>query len=1502
MAAIHRLLCTHCTFGGSELEPCTADNAAKVLGYSVRRSSLPEPDRGPLRTTFRAVERLLSYDLPKDTPPVRKESLTAETAPNRLIFMPNLAGWQAAAHVSYRTRDTHGRVGSYFADVIAARLDRDTRPWCQLEILKLWSASNGGSLQSAWWCDSEESLAQRDGDGRWKPSDVTALAELRGDAGPFIDDRLLYQFLTLEPGNAAHDSGQIVPARWWSMPALQRRDLLAALLNATIQSRKSGGRENAILAAEPAVAAVLFYGVFRLLPPRLREGIGFSTYEAFPERPLTPLVATTFLDGEVSNSDLSPELMGRGFACNTFRDVAKFGRTQPIAADGFVRRAIDLALASDGWDRLDGFLTSIDALPRPDFRNLDELARIDAFLTKYLTSSHQLDDVTPEPPVSPGSEGEKYRRIRFCKLIRGIGGNPTAKLPHNIVRKAIDWFGEEFPKQWDSDGALASALRARMPENENELVGVFESMTASRTVSPAFIGEAVVRVALASIPQTLPSSYVKFVSHDRSKSGTRGGAVADSATLVQPVLERLAAEHRQDLIEAADGSLIEPILEAITAWEKKQPGRWRDLGLPLLPLVEHELRASHTKKQAEFLVRHNALAKVLNQCAVPPALSEVIDKFFSCILRLNKTKSRSLPPGELLSADGHSRTESLGRWLGCVEPHNKRCYQEHLAAWKTVHEVILTLRSPAEKAGWYSKCPEDLSRFAEACKVLWRDNPVPGKELAQRLGIFLAKSMDGLKVSSKPARKAIVRWLAASLPDDFNGADISDLFLRDEVVGSTRFGLGRQQNWIKWIYAGVGASVTLAAVVIAVLLARRPDLAPQPDETSTAHKETSERSEAKQTKAETPQAPKVSKSSQVTGQAIAAVEGTPSPDPAPPAPESTLTPQSINLRASLDSGAIKVSWDKDVVAGAQLTLNVFIPAEDIEKPLPPEPIAQADIVAGSVRWPIKDKNVFGDYFFQLAAHPKDSPSIESVKVEVPISQPPEPQIESVRLVVAKDGKPALSLKFKAPSTSDLTKYGTCMAVLSMRDGSETRAVPFSDSLSLPLPDRNLTPTRLLDGKSPLKLHLKTDLGDSSACDVQGFVPEGGLEAEVKDRLARKQSEGVTHVCALEETFQMGKHTSLLDLPWWFVESETKEFDLDLLPSGKPVTTDTEDPEAIRLNRSQSNPMQWVCKSGTARLGFFEVVYPNPWKPELCFKADASIGEGAAERVEQAYSRLCTYKLCFLHHHKPFSTAQLMNPSLNGPLLITLPREPNEDELSSMVASCAIPSALAKLRSQLHPVLVAHAADEQVASGMAIDLQSPEEAFVAKLCASQAETGIEADVSLIPNRAETLRISAWKWSKAPSREKDSKIAEVPAAEGEPVSPRLLRDVGERNNQRKEVEQKVSLLKQEHAKETDEKKKSKKATELKKAETRWDKLVDDQKLNEDHLFLPCYKLFDALVGNEIKISNWRLTWDVKSTTATTNIAIPPDVSGGFTVVGVVGTDAGQPPVKFEAEKKK
>ena len=78
---IHRMYCTHCTFGTSVLEKRTTENAAKILGYSVRAASVA--DRDKIRRVFRSIERLLSYDLPKGTPSTEKVSYNAAKAPRR---------------------------------------------------------------------------------------------------------------------------------------------------------------------------------------------------------------------------------------------------------------------------------------------------------------------------------------------------------------------------------------------------------------------------------------------------------------------------------------------------------------------------------------------------------------------------------------------------------------------------------------------------------------------------------------------------------------------------------------------------------------------------------------------------------------------------------------------------------------------------------------------------------------------------------------------------------------------------------------------------------------------------------------------------------------------------------------------------------------------------------------------------------------------------------------------------------------------------------------------------------------------------------------------------------------------------------------------------------------------------------------------------------------------------------------------------------------------------
>ena len=346
MNKTERLYCTHCTFGTSALETHSADNAEKVFGYSVRASSIGEADHGRLRQLFRTVERLLSYELPRDTPAEKKTSLDAVTAPRRLIFLPNLNACQIVGQISYRSHDTAGRPGSYFADIVVGevgrpgadragqRLPATEGRWSPMECLELWSAPHHeGKLQRDWWCDSEERLAEQTAESSGTPfAPTSGLADLRKDSEACINYEVFLSFLNSPPDGEFPDRGRIIPPRWRQMPVEDRRSLVANLLQATIDLLINRGRGNVVVAVEPSVAALLFYGVCRLLPESLTlhsdqaPGISFSTYESFPERSMTNLVATTFFDIEKPTNDLQSEVYQRGFACNTFRQPFKYGK------------------------------------------------------------------------------------------------------------------------------------------------------------------------------------------------------------------------------------------------------------------------------------------------------------------------------------------------------------------------------------------------------------------------------------------------------------------------------------------------------------------------------------------------------------------------------------------------------------------------------------------------------------------------------------------------------------------------------------------------------------------------------------------------------------------------------------------------------------------------------------------------------------------------------------------------------------------------------------------------------------------------------------------------------------------------------------------------------------------------------------------------------------------------------------------------------------------------
>lgn len=829
MAAIYRLLCTHCTFGTSALESSTADNAGKVFGYSVRRSSLPDSERVQLRAVFRAVERLLSYYLPKDAPPEKKESLDADCTPRRLIFLPNLGGWQAAAHVAYRTRDTAGRPGCYFADVLAAKSDGGKSLWSPHDVLQLWATGHDDAPRANWWCVSEEALENLEESGRGDLQNLTTPAELRGNATSFLDDDLLSQFLNLEPGEVPDNLDHIVAPRWWAIPAQQRQALMEAMLSATINTRKHNSKDPIVIAAEPSVAALLFYGVFRLLPEKLCAGIGFSTYESAPERSLTPLVATTFHDPEATNADLPAELYSRGFACNTFRDVAKYGRAQPVPEAGYVRHVAGLAVTGN-WAALDGFLAAIDALQKPDFGSLDRLAEIETYVTDYVTGNKRRKKSGPEPSVERGSDKDRFRRARFRGLLTTAAEDRAADWPGDLLRTAVAWLGEEFPELWSEQGPVASVLKKRLPATNKELElllrKVQDSPESTHSKLNLMVARAVIHVALAEHAKRIPQAFSDFIAAPK-KDGGYAPPILQAGKFVEALLRAIVEEGHQHLLRYPSHQLVDPILDTLSTQERRSPGFVHTQQIPLLDILTWSLTDTYTsiRKRAEFLTRHSVLECLTRQCDCPREFTAAVDDFFLKLLRLIPGISQN--HWDFLAVNGRSRLDALSNWLSAVKPENRSRYKEALEAWQGIHGAVSELKPVAERAGGFTALfpklfPDDqpprasLAKFTDAYGQLRKIYYECNTPIDLPLKVFLATPFSGLGVS-EAKRPRMTRWLDRAL----NGVT------RTRKKASFAMRRGKKKPSGKGAALRIGIATASFAVCVALAFALYPHLPTQ---------------------------------------------------------------------------------------------------------------------------------------------------------------------------------------------------------------------------------------------------------------------------------------------------------------------------------------------------------------------------------------------------------------------------------------------------------------------------------------------------------------------------------------------------------------------------------------------------------------------------------------------------------------------------------------------------
>lgn len=271
MATIQQIYFTHCTQGTCALTRDTGEKARQVYGYSARASSL-EPHN--LRRLASVCDRFISYYLPSDFPSEDKHRLAPEAAPRRLFFVPDLDGLQVIGQVAYRAKDTANRPGSYFAHVLLQQ-KTDGPPWTPRAALGLWGAPG--------W---------RLADGPDIPWDLAPLADLKdlhGKGSTAMDEKVLYSYLTAPAQGPFHDPGKVIPPEWRAQPPDKRVMFFGECLRQFLE------HGTLFLVAQPEFAALLQYGIFRLLPlSGFTADLSFSTYETELTRTNFKLIATTF--------------------------------------------------------------------------------------------------------------------------------------------------------------------------------------------------------------------------------------------------------------------------------------------------------------------------------------------------------------------------------------------------------------------------------------------------------------------------------------------------------------------------------------------------------------------------------------------------------------------------------------------------------------------------------------------------------------------------------------------------------------------------------------------------------------------------------------------------------------------------------------------------------------------------------------------------------------------------------------------------------------------------------------------------------------------------------------------------------------------------------------------------------------------------------------------------------------------------------------------------------
>lgn len=1240
MSNADRLYCTHCTFGSSALETGSAENAAKVLGYSVRASSLPASERGRLRQVFRSIERLLSYDLPRDATPADKESLDASSAPRRLIFLPLLGDCQVVGQVSYRSHDTAGRPGSYFADMIVSKIDvrQPDNAWSPLDCLRLWGTGYDNISRRDWWCDSEDGLPEGSGgdDGVPLPA-VASLADVwQGSSGALVSDAVLQEFLRDDAAfNADHDaSAGLIPPRWRQIPIAQRQELFARLLQATI-SVVDRGRDTVTIAAEPSLAAVLFYGVCRVLPPTLirhsrdHQGLSFSTFEPFPERPMTSLVATTFLHGS-PGVDLPAEVYQRGFACNTFVDGFRYGRVAEPGA--FAQRIMTLLTApgGEGFVAIDGLLAAIGSLPRVSSQSLDGLIRIDDFVVRYLGGTGPLRDVPNAPRVHPNSEDERFLGERLLSLIERDARGGRTSWPPDLLETSLAWCGDALGNAWAEAGLVRDVLRTLLPTGagaEQRLLNLLSSQTGGRALPDEIMFEAVASVA----------QQVKRIPICVADIAKQGGHRSPDWML--QILRRLPEPTREAIILNSDMAVLAPLfLEAVVRGNSEQPVvRAPALEQLLCKVLDDDTRP--VDRTWNILEDHAAILSFLGPHRTLVAQS--LDRLFG---KINES-----PPRSLAGQRTDHAADILKRWAELSSTPSVQ--QRQIDEWRNLQKSLGPLIEEATKTNQRrmpfggKRAPSEA--VANAITKLEALCPNP-------LGVWTAKAAAKRKRVLQKALKSrglapdhtklVTGWIETLLdtpPQDFSTKTPQKTPRTRSLSRELAIGLS---------LALVIASASVGGLVFWQEWGLNDLFGPHGTQAKQDPKEETPK------KASQPSKTAASPASSARPNEIAKNQPPEAQPPTRSTPKPPLTKEKIGLNLNFDKGELVTKWNKDAVSEIPITLTITSPPdtpEIINKPTSPH------------RYEAK---AFGSYSVKLVVEPKDAPKIE-VEKQIELPKPTPPKLADLKLDLSDLSKPKLT--FTITPSGQLSQYGTddaisYIAVAAGQEHDELGTPSLAEAKSTPRftiptdPNTTWTPERVRT--TQFQLVLRTPLGKSE--------PSTPKQLDTK---------ALPHDC-IQFLKQQQRNRTVLGVPgvWDIFETETPSIplhpmtaadDVDvflLTPStnnGKTVsaTPDTDSSEKTwrlaLVDAAKADAEGGTSVEKPTPIGCMRINRTSAWAQRLEYIPDSKLNH--ADSITEAKGLLSASKLKIIVSDSPVFF-QLHKPISGPPLLVDFKWQSDKD--------------------------------------------------------------------------------------------------------------------------------------------------------------------------------------------------------------------------------------------------